>query len=204
MVILLQGYCYLVLLTLSRAPGSLGKERGYSMKLKTRYEEMSQPGALDSYNNFVGQDDDYRDWYGVLGRSRDSGPLEESNFEVALAQLGGESEDVRVERYGHWGVGWVEGIYVRPGSQALAVAEEIAKCLEEFPALDDEDFARRHQEEVQRIWARMSDRQRAEHFSAHRQDWVVRGLWDLIGGVVYGEFYGGLPYESTESLVATY
>ena len=166
------------------------------MRLKTRYEQMTQRGALDSYSNFLGRDDDYRDWYGVIGRSRDSGLLEKSNFEAALAQLGGESTDVRVERYGHWGVGWVEEIYVRPGSQALAVAEEIAECLEEFPALDDEDFARRAEEESQRIWADMSVRQRAEYFADHRREWTseIQGVWDLIQQVVRGEEFGGDPH----------
>ena len=83
-------------------------------------------GGLDSYDNFLGDDSDYQDWFvAPLGQSRDSDCLERSNFEVGLALLGGESETVRVERYGHWACGWVEQVYVKPGSQAVELAEDI-------------------------------------------------------------------------------
>ena len=168
------------------------------MRLKTRYEQMTTPGALDSYKNFLGRDDEYKDWYGIVGRSRDSGVLEESNFDVALKRLGGEGDDVRVERYGHWAVGWIEEIYVRPNSKALAVAEEIAECLAEHPVLDEEDFFQRESEEAEKIWADMSVRDRANHFAKHQRDWsTMEGLWDLIQGIVRGEYYGG----SAETLV---
>ena len=41
-------------------------------------------GALDGDHNFLGDDSEYRDWFGVVGQSRDSAALERSNFRVAL------------------------------------------------------------------------------------------------------------------------
>src|SRR5262245_4928699 len=47
-------------------------------------------------------------------RNRDSSLLEQSNFDVCLKALGGESETVEVHRFGHWGCGWFELILVAP------------------------------------------------------------------------------------------
>ena len=106
----------------------------------TRRQSMEK-GGLDGYNNFTGDDSEYRDWYDVIGRCRDSDALAESNFRVALRRLGGEGDDVRIERYGHWAVGWIEEIYVRPESAAFAIAEEIERELKDYPILDEDDLA---------------------------------------------------------------
>ena len=99
--------------------------------MKTRFEQMTTPGCVDGYGNFLGDDDeDYRDWFGVVGQSRDSSELEQSNFATALVMLGGEGENVRVERYGHWAVGWIEEVYVRPGTSECRIAEKIEKNRE--------------------------------------------------------------------------
>lgn len=104
-------------------------------------EQSMRRGGLDGYSNFIGDDSEYRDWYDVIGRTRDSEAISESNFRVALRLLGGEGPDVRVERYGHWAVGWIEEIYVRPGSQACKTAEEIRERLDDYPILDEEDLS---------------------------------------------------------------
>ncbi len=108
--------------------------------MKTRREQMGS-GGLDGYSNFIGDDSDYQDWYGVLGRSRDSECWEESNFEVGLKELGGESLTVMVQRYAHWAVGWIEEIYVKPGSAEETIAREIEARLENYPILDEEDYS---------------------------------------------------------------
>lgn len=85
-----------------------------------------------------------------VSQTRDSGPLDRSNFAIALELLDGESDDVEVYRFGHWGPGWYEIIIVRPGSAAQAVAEEIASRLEDYPVLDETDLSEReHEQEVE-------------------------------------------------------
>lgn len=160
--------------------------------MRTRYEQMTA-GGLDGYDNFAGDDSEYRDWYGVVGRSRDSSCVEESNFQVALEQLGGEGENVRVERYGHWAVGWIEEIYVRPGSPQHQIAEEIEESLESYPVLDDEDLAERETELADQIWGEMSAQERLDHFRENRQDWSVSGVGALVVSVVRGDYYAGCP-----------
>ena len=115
--------------------------------LKTRAEQMTQSGTLDGYHNFMGDDSAYRNWFAApLGRSRDSDCLEGSNFDIGLKRLGGESETVLVARYNHWACGWVEQVYVEPGSKALKEAIKLESELNSYPVLDDEDYSNRQVE----------------------------------------------------------
>jgi len=124
---------------------------------------MTQPGCVDGYKNYLGIDDsEYQDWFGVVGRSRDSGILEESNFAKALEMLGGDGDNVRVERYGHWACGWIEEVYVRPGTPECLIAEEIERKLDNYPILDEDDFGRRETDEAARYWAILSIADRIE------------------------------------------
>jgi hypothetical protein len=111
---------------------------------------------------------DQQDWYVVpnCGRNRDSGP-EESNFFVALKMLGGESETVEVHRFGHWACGWFEIIIVNPDSPQAAIAEDIERCLAEYPLLDDDDFSEREWNEASEYWYRLSLNDRMELCREH-------------------------------------
>lgn len=164
------------------------------MVMRTRREQMTA-GGLDGYGNFIGDDSEYRDWFGVVGRSRDSGCLEESNFHAALRMLGGEGDDVRVERYGHWGVGWIEEVYVRPGTGAARVAGEIEAVLENYPVLDDEDFSRRESEAADEAWRECyNDTQRLAYIREHSSEFEFHDYLDLIG-CVRGRWFRGYASE---------
>ena len=79
-----------------------------------------------------------------FGQSRDSDLSEQSNFQVALERLGGESETVQVTRAGHWAVGWVEGILIHESDdKALRIGDELATLVEEYPVLDESDWSQR-------------------------------------------------------------
>jgi len=93
----------------------------------------------------------YEGYYIVVGRSRDSDALENSNFETALEMLGGEDEEagVIVAKAGHWAVGWVEELLVSKNApEKVAIAEQIEKKLDNYPVLNEEDFSRREYEEM--------------------------------------------------------
>lgn len=114
-----------------------------------KYSEF-RPTCFDSAGAFL---DDRQDWLVCpVSRTRDSGPFNESNFEAALKILGGESEEVEVHRFGHWGPGWFEIIIVAPGSEAAKKAEEIEASLENYPVLDDEDLSRREYDGFLESW----------------------------------------------------
>lgn len=95
-----------------------------------------------------------QDWLVLEGvvQTRDSGPLAESNFAVALESLGGEGRNVEVHRFNHWGPGWFEIILIRPGSPQVAIAEDIERSLADYPLLDDEDHNRRELEAYYESW----------------------------------------------------
>jgi len=87
-----------------------------------------------------------------VSRTRDSGPLDESNFRSTLKALGGESNDVEVHRFGHWGPGWLEVILVRPGSDAQKEAEEIEAALSDYPIVDESDHSELEFEAYLEAW----------------------------------------------------
>lgn len=158
--------------------------------MKTRQEQMTG-GGLDGYHNFLGDDSDYRDWFGILGQSRDSEALERSNFRVGLEMLGGESDDVRVEHYGHWAVGWIEEIYVRPGSPAHNIAIEIEAQLSDYPVLGEDDFYMEESDEADEVWRLCFDvAERIGYIRDHRNQFYFDSLADMIG-CVRGNYFAG-------------
>lgn len=82
------------------------------------------------------------DYFETIGRCRDSDILDNSNFEVMLERLGGESETVVVNHCGHWAVGWVESIMIHESDlKALTIANEIMADLKNYPVLDEDAFS---------------------------------------------------------------
>lgn len=97
--------------------------------------------------------EDQQDWLVVpVNRARDSGCVDESNFDAALKILGGEGDDVEVHRFGHWACGWFEIIIVRPESAAAKEACDIEAALDHYPILDDSDLSERETEAADRVW----------------------------------------------------
>ncbi len=143
--------------------------------------------------------DDQQDWLVVpVGRNRDSGCLDESNFASALESLGGESETVEVHRFGHWACGWFEIIIVKPDSDAAKEAESIESALADYPCLDDEDFSQRETEEADRVWASCFNvKQRIEYIEKNRSQFEFRDFVDMLG-CVRGRYFGGYASELIE------
>lgn len=162
--------------------------------MKTRKEQMTG-GSLDSYDNFLGDDNNYQDWFGILGQSRDSDILERSNFECGLKMLGGESNTVRVERYDHWAVGWIEEIYVKPDSEAHQIALDIEQSLSDYPVLDDMAYSEAEQEEAIETWQNYyGDKERIEYIRENRSQFEFNDFTELRD-CVRGECFIGYASE---------
>jgi len=130
-------------------------------KLRTWGEAM-KGGGLDSYDNYMGEDW-MKDWYMLVGRSRDSSVLEQSNFDAALKLLGGESETVQIVRFNHWAVGWIEELMISPeDSRAVEIALDIKTQLESYPVLDESDFSQREYNQAVEYWTGLPLRERIE------------------------------------------
>lgn len=131
-----------------------------------------------------------------VSQTRDSGPLDRSNFRVALASLGGESETVEVHRFGHWGPGWFEIIVIDPADEArIADAEGMEAALSDYPVLNEMDFSELEQEEANETWEHCySPSERLEYIRDHRSQFEFRGFADLMG-CVRGKYFAGYASE---------
>lgn len=119
------------------------------------------PEGLNAHDMGTDEDPDRSEWLvAPVGRTRDSDPLAESNFSAFLRIVGGESDDVEVHRFGHWGPGWYEIILVRPGTTAATEAERAESSLTDYPVLDDMDYSAREWEASEETWKWMRLRDR--------------------------------------------
>lgn len=86
-----------------------------------------------------------RDWrIGPVGRSRESEPIEESNWRVMLRayqEVDPEGTDHEVHYFRHWAVGWIEEVAYRPGSKVAEVAEQLRAQMANYPILDEHDLS---------------------------------------------------------------
>ena len=152
------------------------------------------PTVFDSAANFSGQVPG-PEWDTVLGRNRDSDCISESNFESALKQLGGESDNVEILRYGHWACGWVEYLNVKRGTPEHEVAMQICDSLESYPVLDEFDLSERESETANEIWKNCyNEIERIQYIREHRKEFEFYDYSDLIS-CVRGKHFPGYASE---------
>jgi len=114
------------------------------------WDKAMKSGGMDGYSNYSGPD--YSKYIVLLGRSRDSDTLSDSNFESAKSQFKG-NRGVIAARFGHWGCGWFELLLVsKTAKKALSIALEINNALADYPVLDDCDFNDRERQHQDGIW----------------------------------------------------
>lgn len=140
---------------------------------------------------------DQQDWLvAPVSHNRDSEPLSESNFAVFLKALGGESDNVQVHRFGHWGPGWFEIILINPNCADLVKqAEDMETALADYPVLDEMDFSEREQNEADEIWRNcFKPQERIAYIRKHRSQFEFNGLTDMLG-CVRGNYFSGYASE---------
>ena len=141
---------------------------------------IKKPSGLDSLDNYMGDIPEDK-WHVVLTQSRDSEILTQSNWAVALEELGGESEHVEIHRFGHWACGWWEALCVAKDSEAWETAKEIHDSLSDYPVLNDEHFSEMETEEANRIWSDCFDpKQRVELLRSEGGTENFHGFADLM------------------------
>lgn len=98
-------------------------------------------------DSYIGEQ--FYEYFIVLGRTRDSDLIKQSNFASALNMLGGESETVIVRRMLHWACGWVEAIMIHECDIThLKIGDDILKVLKITPFLDYDDYSARTDEVI--------------------------------------------------------
>lgn len=111
-------------------------------------EAMVKERAWKRASNYIGPNHD--GWIVGLSTHRDADLCSESNFDVLLERLGGESKHVQVIRNGHWGVGWVETIHVSERSEKhLEILRGALNSLEDYGLLNEDDFCEREREQLE-------------------------------------------------------
>lgn len=83
-------------------------------------------------------------WYATpFMRTRDSGALEESNFQVIYGDLTKRlPETVSDHRFGHWGCGWFERVYVRADdAPAIKAVGDWIDALADYPIADEQHYS---------------------------------------------------------------
>ncbi len=147
--------------------------------MKTLHTIAANPSGLDSYSNYIGERPS-NSLLVVLTRSRESDTLTESNWEVALERLGGESEDVEIHRFGHWACGWWEALAVRKGSEAEKEALEIESELESYPVLNEDHWGEAQSDEAERVWRDCFCAKERIEYLREGDGFEFHGLGDLL------------------------
>lgn len=107
---------------------------------------------------FFGKDSVYfgscDNWEVVFDYSRDFELIDKANLEYIKTVYGilGKSDaefpaDIRIERASHWAVGWIEYIIINPdNTEFVAIANNIAKKLADYPILSEDIYLRMQDE----------------------------------------------------------
>lgn len=164
--------------------------------MKTLRKLVENPSGWDSMANYAGEIPDAK-WHVVLTRNRDSDILTESNWETALDELGGESEEngVEVFHFGHWACGWWEALCVAKESPKFSEAEKIVERLDVYPVLNEDDFYNREMEEANRVWQDCYDaRERVEYVRNYRNQFEFHDFKDLMA-CIRGQYFAGYASE---------
>jgi hypothetical protein len=168
-----------------------------------RYGDWA-PTEWDGAGAFL---DDRDEWtVGPVIRTRDSGPLELSNFAAVLADVtrdaeqANEPDTVEVHYFGHWACGHFELILAAPGSAAAAALEEWAGALENYPVADEEAYSRAELEATAEAWENWAASDFRRHLPGEfdLSEVTEDDLWELwsrhadAAGVYWYEEGGGM------------
>ena len=122
---------------------------------------IKNPSGFDSLSNYLGDLPD-ETLYSVFTRTRDSDILTESNFLSALELLGGESNTVKVIRFGHWACGWWESLSVVENTEAYKQAIKIISDYKNYPVINEQDYTNRKVEVAENYWKSCSYKEKKE------------------------------------------
>jgi hypothetical protein len=141
------------------------------------------------------------EYYVVTGRNRDSGLLDNHNFDViveALREVAEKMPDWKEKIWdkwlispyeSHWAVGWVEwiGIHKDAPPQLIDTADKLLGELEDYPTLNEDELSEKEWTAAQEFWERMSVKERLElcqknrcSIFAARHPWIPQ---DDNGGI---------------------
>lgn len=135
--------------------------------------------------------------YVIYSRTRDSSILENSNYDLILAELKAEADKypdidqpVYDFRASHWAVGWVEYIIVEKDApqSILDMAEDILRGLADYPVVSEEDYSEKQYDAVHEYWENCGLRERME-WCKDAGESIFSARHDDIPEQVFDELY---------------
>lgn len=139
--------------------------------------------------NYLGPE--WPEYYVFLTKTRDSDCLEISNFRTALEKLGGESETIFSVIENHCACGWVEWIAIHASDTvAITLAEEMQDDLENYHALNENDWSELEHETADEVWKNFGDSERIEYIKEHRNQFEFSNFADMLG-CCRGKYFAG-------------
>ena len=124
--------------------------------------------------------------------------ISNSNFDVALKELGGKSKTIKVISEGE--------IYVllinETDYKALKDAEEMHCALSDYPILSESDFSLREQNYANEIWEYMSCEDRFDYIRDNQEDFECNNMGDMIS-LLSGDDFTGNASEFISCLLYT-
>lgn len=107
----------------------------FMKKYNLLYKNIQRWESGDSYMG-----DDLSNYYIIVGKNRDSGILEESNWDYVIKTF--DEKDILIAHFNHWLFGWVEQILIKEDNYlALEKADEMLD--RDVPYLDESDYYER-------------------------------------------------------------
>jgi hypothetical protein len=80
-------------------------------------------------------------WLVTLGVNRGSDQIERSNWRYLTGEVMRQwPDDAAIESMGHWAVGWVEYLLVKPDSPAVKFMSDWRDVLDIYPIANDADY----------------------------------------------------------------
>lgn len=158
------------------------------------HREILNSDVIHGINNYMGEiiPDDFKI---LLSRNRDSDILSESNWDTALKMLGGEGENVRIDRFASWACGWFEYLSIKENTPQFKIAEKIEADLKDYPVLNDDDFSERENAEAQRIWKECFDKkERIQYIRENKDQFDFTSFKELMD-VINGKYFIGYNNE---------
>jgi hypothetical protein len=145
-------------------------------------------------------------WAIIYTHNRDSGLLDQSNATIIEKTLQpftqGNNPDIVFESHSHWAVGHVDGFSIRVYkrgkiSKAFREYHKLAKRLDDYPILDEEDYSNREYESTfeniaDAAWRLKDEYDLPEDWQSAVYSWFADNDYSAIENV---DDQGGYPSE---------
>ena len=92
------------------------------------------------------------EWLVAYVMTRDSDPLDESNFRAIQDYLECANLETAIETSGHWAVGTIYHLLVPDSDESREILRDVTERLADYPVLDEGLYSEMEQDRVAQYW----------------------------------------------------